>query len=138
MAKSGCATSSITRLLTKSSPSAPAASTTPICTDHRMRLSGAPTGRAASRARAAPIRGSVRRRRLHVGEQVFVGGEAIHQLVVHFGVDLRRAMPPAVFNEGPDDPDERARDEHEQPAIAQNCSRSCQMRSDGASRSDGL
>ena len=43
-------------------------------------------------------------RRLHIGHQVLVRGEAVEQLRVHFGLDLGRPVPPAILDERPDHP----------------------------------
>ena len=50
-------------------------------------------------------------RRLDVGQQFLVRLEAIEQLVVHFGLDLRQPRPAAVFDECLDQPEDAAADQ---------------------------
>jgi len=72
-------------------------------------------GRGLERQRCR-LEKALRGRRLHVGQKILVRREPIHELVVHVGMDLRRAQPSSMFHERADYPDEGRGDEQEHRA----------------------
>ena len=98
--------------LRNSMPRPPTSSTAPSCSDHRILEIGAPIAGAVSCERAgARLEEPAARGRLHVGQQLVVRREAVHQLRVDFRLDLRQAAPAPLVERRANQPDDGREDD---------------------------